>query len=292
MPFKVFLLTLALFAAAITLEARAAVRGNPIIAHRYQTGKAVKGIQWLLSGHQHRRNGRKVGFFSHAYTGPINGRYDLRLAHAVRDTKYRMGYPSYAVNGSKVGQYFIDLLTGKRSRSRAYFSRATKRLAALHRIEGERARTACAREILAVARPEVGVHEVPLGSNSGSRVRQYQSATGAYGAPWCVSFAQWVFKQAKVRSPLAWHGPIADDSAGAFYVAGWARLHGWLRSIPKPAYFVVFTDRLGHMGIVESVTSSGFTSIEGNASDSVLRRFHPFGERPEVFIAVPGCDTG
>lgn len=52
---------------------------------------------------------------------------------------------------------------------------------------------------VAVALAEVGVKEHPAGSNSGPRVSEYQAVTGAYEAPWCASFATWVWAHVGVR---------------------------------------------------------------------------------------------
>jgi hypothetical protein len=82
------------------------------------------------------------------------------------------------------------------------------------------------------------------------------------------------------------------DSAGVFAIVRNAQARGWLRAIPQPGFLSAWTDRLGHIGLVERVSHAGYTTIEGNASDSVLERFHPFGSRPVVFIALPGCDGG
>lgn len=271
-------------ALALTVPAVAHATAPPL--HRYQTGKRVAGLQWILGGH------RPSHFHIRAYRRPVNGRYDLATAHAVRNMKYRLGWPARNVQGSTAGPFFFNVLTGKVNRPTVYFQRVQRRVAALKRIAAERARTGCARKVIADARAELGVYEIPDGSNDGPRVRYYQAATGAYRAPWCVSFVQKMFGLARVGSPHAWAGAIADNSAGAFYVASWAQAHGWLRAIPKPAFIVVFRDHLGHAAIVSRVTSSGFWEIGGNESNAVHERFHTFGERPTVFVAVPGCDTG
>ncbi len=275
---------LALGAGAWKWETAHAASPPPVHAlHVGMHGKRVKALQWLLSGH--RPSARRIV----SYHGKVNGRYTRGTAHAVRNMKYILGYPSYQVNGL-AGPMLFHILKGERRLNEAFHIRRTARLAALKRMEAERARTSCQRNVLSAARGELGVSEHPWGSNSGVRVREYQRVTGAYYAPWCVSFIQWVYRQARVHSPHAWSGAIGNNTAGAFYLAGWARYHGWLRSVPHPAYIVVFLDRLGHVGIVESTTAHGFYSIEGNADNSVLRRYHPYGARPEVFVRVPGCD--
>jgi hypothetical protein len=137
------------------------------------------------------------------------------------------------------------------------------------------------KKLLAVYRAELGVREVPFGSNRGPRVRQYQSSTGAYGAAWCVSFLQWGFQQVGVPR-------IANRSAGVFYCVDWARKNGLLRYSPKPGYLAAYMWSAGHIGIVEDVSAGGFMAIEGNASNSVRRKWRD--GRNTVYIKVPGVD--
>lgn len=100
---------------------------NPSL-HRYQTGKQVKGLQWLLQGHQLQRHGRKVGFQVHSYRGPLNGVYDLRTARAVKNTKYKLGWPSKSLDGKRAGRRFFDVLEGKQTRPASWRLRAGNRV--------------------------------------------------------------------------------------------------------------------------------------------------------------------
>jgi hypothetical protein len=140
------------------------------------------------------------------------------------------------------------------------------------------------KNLIATYRAELGVREVPLGSNRGPRVRQYQSSTGAYGAAWCVSFLQWGLQKNGVPR-------IANRSAGVFYCVDWARKNGYLRYSPKPGYFAAYMWSAGHIGVVEQVyESGGFRAIEGNASNSVRYKWRD--GRNTVYIRVPGVDYG
>ncbi len=134
--------------------------------------------------------------------------------------------------------------------------------------------------LLGVARGEVGVIEVPRGSNSGPRVRVYQSSTGAYHAPWCASFVQWCLKQVGA-------GPIAHRSAGVFYIANYARSHGWLRWKPKAGMLICYLDGEGHMGIIQSVSATAIFAIEGNHENSVQKVRRPL-KGNYAFIEIPG----
>jgi hypothetical protein len=235
-------------------------------------GQRVRDLQWLLSGHQPSVYRRTI----HPYHGRVDGVYGPRTAAAVKATKYRLGFPMREVDG-RAGKQLFEFLLGKRARPLGWIGVASKRVHAS--IAGQ---TACSRRITAAARAELGVHESPWGSNDGARVRVYQSVTGAYHAPWCASFVQYVLRKAGV-------GTIANRSAGVFYIANWAHRHTLLHAQPKPGSVVLYLRALGHTGVVESVTKRGFYTIEGNASDAVRRRWHPTGYAHTVFIWLPHC---
>jgi hypothetical protein len=237
-------------------------------------GQKVRDLQWLLSGHRPSVYRHSV----HPYGGRIDGVYGPRTQKAVRAAKWRLGYPSNALDG-RAGNQLFELLLGKRARPLEWIGRASKRVHAA--IEGQ---TACSRRIAAVARAELGVHEIPDGSNDGPRIRVYQAVTGAYHAAWCASFSQYVLKAAGI-------GTIADRSAGVFYIASWAHRHTMLHALPKPGSLVIYLKNLGHMGVVERVTSTGFYSIEGNSSNAVRRRWHRTGDKHTVFVWLPRCSS-
>jgi peptidoglycan hydrolase-like protein with peptidoglycan-binding domain len=254
-------------AASWTNAATAAVR-EPI--RQGDTGQRVADLQWRLLGHNHYglqlRSSRPTGWY-----GPPT-------AAQVRRAKYRLGWPIAHVlsaDGARAGAYFRDIFAGRRTRPYAFRAKAGARQSAA-------TANACSRRIVGIANTYVGVRESPVGSNTGPQVRVFQASTGAYGAAWCVSFVQHVL----IRSG---YGTIADRSAGVFYVLEYARRRGWTRSRPRPGNLAAFRTWQGHVGIVKSVSSSGFVTVEGNASDSVLERFHPFGSRPVTFIALPRC---
>ncbi len=267
----------------------------PAQAHRYPASKPCAGralhvghpgplrclraAQWLLRA---RDPAVRKGSYWRVYRGPLAYSYGRKTAASVRRVKFRLGFPTKYVSGH-FGPVLRAYLLGKRKVPLSYSIRATKRRAVF-----DRPKCTGTGRMLSIARSYVGVREQPLGSNDGPTVRIFQASTGAYRAPWCVSYLQHVIRKARAFGSIA---PgvgrlIADGSAGVFYVVGWARNRGWLRSSPLPGDLVAFMDRLGHIGIIESTGRGGFTSIEGNASDSVLRRYHTF-RRNLVFIRLP-----
>lgn len=135
-------------------------------------------------------------------------------------------------------------------------------------------------QLVVEAKKYIGIREDPMGTNSGYWVRRFQSATGAFRAPWCVSFLQYVSKQVLGYT-------IADDTAGVFYLVNWARKHGFLRAVPSPGDYIAFLWGAGHIGIVSKVTSEYIETIEGNAANQVLVRRRPVHGN-YAFVLVSG----
>ena len=140
---------------------------------------------------------------------------------------------------------------------------------------------ATAKEILAVARGELGYKESPAGSNR----TKYGARFGLNGQPWCMLFIQWVFTQAGAESLLA----ARTASCGAFMRA--AKSTGrWVTSGYQPGDVVIYDFPGGgatdHCGIVVTALTTGVRAIEGNTASGddsnggeVMER-----TRPEKYI--------
>ena len=111
----------------------------------------------------------------------------------------------------------------------------------------------------------VGITEDPRGSNSGQKVKQIQSATGAYNAPWCVSTVQYIWKH---TIGTTW----AMDTAGAYELEAYARAHNGVTPKPWVGASVVYHLGDGHAGTIVRVNRNGtFYAVEGNYGDAVAR---------------------
>ena len=128
-----------------------------------------------------------------------------------------------------------------------------------------------ARKIVAIAQQELalGVHEVPMGSNKGERIKMYGLATQAplryYPAAWCAYFASWVTQQA--GAPIGWNG-LGDGLVSR--LRDWGHKTGIWQTVPQPGDLIAFPE---HIGIVETIQPNGLvTTIEGNTGDAVRRR--------------------
>jgi hypothetical protein len=204
--------------------------GTPLL-HQGSHGKRVAALQWLLSSH------RPSKFEISTFHYKPNGLFGKRTAAAVVEMKARLGFPARALTPT-AGSDLFNILTGKTPRPLGYLNRATKRLAAADAIAADHASSACAQKLIATERGEIGVHEQPLGSNWGSRVREYLDSVGInFPAPWCAAFQAWAYRLTHVGFPRAWDGYIANtktDQAGVFAIVRSAHARGWLRAVPKP----------------------------------------------------------
>ena len=118
------------------------------------------------------------------------------------------------------------------------------------------------KELLVLARKELGNAEAPAGSNR----TKYGKWFGLDGYPWCMMFIMWVFAQAGVKLPkkTASCGDLmrTAQAAGCWVTAGF-----------QPGDVVIY-DFSGqrkttqHCGIVElELPGSGVQAIEGNTSE-------------------------
>lgn len=148
--------------------------------------------------------------------------------------------------------------------------------------------------VLALARNEIGYHEKASNSqldsktaNSGAAnwtkyARDLDSISSFYngkknGFMWCDMFVDWLL----VKSFGAETGrkmlcqPLNSSGAGCLYSSRYYRSAGRWFTTPQPGdqiFFSFSSGEVSHTGIVESVSSTTVTTIEGNTSDQVARR--------------------
>ena len=129
--------------------------------------------------------------------------------------------------------------------------------------------------VMDIARAELGYKESPAGSNK----TKYGVWYGLDGCAWCVVFVEWVFHQAGVSLPC--------KTASCTQLMQAAKEAGcWVSGSYRPGDVVIYDwggDRVpDHCGIIETVSGTTITAIEGNTSvgnDSdggqVMRRNRP-----------------
>jgi hypothetical protein len=281
-------LGVAAVAAVVVLAAAPAAQGARsqigapvnVMLHVGSHGQRVKDLQWLLAGH----DPNTFSSVRPTFHWKPNGYFGPRTAAAVKQYKWKLGYPGNLVKPI-AGPYLFDLLTGKANRPIRWVALAAHRLSVV-----AAAPTAIAVRIKTLEISQLGVTEVPLGSNRGPQVTIYQRATGAYGLAWCVSFQQWSFL-------TGGYGTFAFGTASVYYAVDWAQPRGLLRARPKVGAIVAFIDYdhaghripgTGHMGYVVKTTASGFVYIAGNDGNAVREHFLENGTRSHVFIYLPG----
>lgn len=128
-------------------------------------------------------------------------------------------------------------------------------------------------KVLEIAASQIGVMEIPPGSNRGPRVEQYLACAGCRpGDPWCASFVYWCFNEAakslNMKNPLARTGGC---------ITHWLKTKG--KKIPaaeatqnpdsiRPGFvFIMDHGRgKGHTGIVRRVANGYMHTIEGNTN--------------------------
>jgi cell wall-associated NlpC family hydrolase len=153
---------------------------------------------------------------------------------------------------------------------------------------------AVGQRMVQLAQGEIGVSETG-GNNEGGRIREYRSATaGAENTPgpWCAYFVSWLAKNA--GAPI---GPAGNGTGYVPTLEAWGKQEGRYQDAgtarPQPGDIVIF-DWAGdgvadHTGIVERVDADGSVhTIEGNASDQVLRRTYGNGSNDIKGFVRPG----
>lgn len=144
---------------------------------------------------------------------------------------------------------------------------------------------------LQIAIGELGVTEVPRGSNSGPRVNQYLASAGlGPGYPWCMAFLNWCFRQAGLDLEH-------PNEASVGFFEAWASDKGYLVGVPMRGDVICYrfdSDNWpDHVGIVERVYPGSVDAIEGNTAvgndangGMVMRRGR--GLSRAKFARIPG----
>lgn len=128
---------------------------------------------------------------------------------------------------------------------------------------------ATVKDILDLARSQIGVKESPAKSNNVRYNTEYygREVYGDEAYPWCMVFVWWIFKHANA-SELFFSG---DKTASCPTFYRWASKTGrWYTSGFQPGDVLIFrfsSDGYDHTGILEECRPDGtYWSIEGNTS--------------------------
>ena len=128
-------------------------------------------------------------------------------------------------------------------------------------------------EVLKVARNEIGVKEVPPGSNSGPRVEEYlKSVNLGPDNAWCAAFVYWCFKQASEN--LNCVNPVLKTASCMIH---WQKTKGVKITVedainnpdlisPGDIFIIRRQGGKGHTGIVIGISNDYIQTIEGNSN--------------------------
>jgi len=112
-----------------------------------------------------------------------------------------------------------------------------------------------AQAIIEVAKSQLGVREIPRGSNSGPQVDLYLKSVGlGKGYAWCMSFVYWCTKEACLKSGT----PNLLKKTGGV-LAQWNAKPELRVSTPQPGDIFIMDHGkgTGHTGFVNAVFSNG-----------------------------------
>jgi hypothetical protein len=120
-----------------------------------------------------------------------------------------------------------------------------------------------------VAISQLGVREIPKGSNAGPEVEIYLRSVGlGKGYSWCMAFVYWCVQQSSVKT--AFKNPL-KKTAGV--LDQYNSKIALVTKTPQPGdiFIMDFGKGLGHTGIVEKVEKDTVHTIEGNSNDEGSR---------------------
>jgi hypothetical protein len=144
-----------------------------------------------------------------------------------------------------------------------------------------------AQSSLEVATRQIGVTEIPKGSNAGPEVEIYLKSVGlTKGYSWCMAFVFWCVLEASKKQGIP--NPL-KKTAGV--LAQWNSRPELRRSKPEPGFVFImdYGKGLGHTGFVEKVLPGGkIQTIEGNTNADGSREGYAVCRRTRSIKACKG----
>lgn len=124
--------------------------------------------------------------------------------------------------------------------------------------------------LFSVAKSQIGLTEIPIGSNWGKNVQKYLASVGInFPASWCMAFVYWcadqTCRQLGIQNPLVKTGGVMHQWNGID--------PKYKAKAPQPGdiFIMSFGGGLGHTGFVERVDENFIYTIEGNTNDTGSR---------------------
>jgi hypothetical protein len=131
---------------------------------------------------------------------------------------------------------------------------------------------------LEIAKTQLGVSELPKGSNAGPAVEKYLKAVGlGKGYAWCEAFVYWCYSEASkelgVINPLKKTAGVLDqfNSSKKYDV----------ETPQKGDLFIMdFGKGQGHIGFVDDAFKDKINTLEGNSNDDGSREGYEVCQKP------------
>jgi CHAP domain len=147
--------------------------------------------------------------------------------------------------------------------------------------------TPLATNALKIAQSQIGVQEIPKGSNAGTDVEKYLKSVGlSKGYSWCMAFVYWCAMEASIQTQTK---NKLKKTAGV--LAQWNGRPELQVSIPAPGdLFIIDAGKgLGHTGFVEKLLPKGkMQTIEGNTNTDGSREGFKVCRRTRMLYECKG----
>jgi hypothetical protein len=134
---------------------------------------------------------------------------------------------------------------------------------------------------LEIAISQIGVEEVPRGSNWGADVKKYLNSVGInFPASWCMAYVYWCCKEA---------GVTLFKTGGV--LAQWNKTPKEKKSLTPVVGSIFIMDYgkgLGHTGFVERIDGLSIHTIEGNTNDTGSREGYEVCRRIRKINTIKG----
>lgn len=132
---------------------------------------------------------------------------------------------------------------------------------------------------LKVAQTQIGLEEIPRGSNWGVNVKKYLLAVGIdFPASWCMAFVYWCINESckvqGIKNPLIPTAGVLNQ---------WNNINAKFKvKVPQPGdiFIMDFGSGHGHTGFVEAVNGDRINTIEGNSNSDGSREGYEVCRKP------------
>lgn len=132
---------------------------------------------------------------------------------------------------------------------------------------------------LDIAKTQIGLEEIPRGSNWGINIKKYLASVGIdFPASWCMGFVYWCLNEAAkkkgVKNPLIKTGGVLNQ---------WQNIPvSYKVKTPQPGdiFIMDFGQGHGHTGYVEKVDGNRIETVEGNSNADGSREGYEVCRKP------------